>query len=143
MIDAAGYFDALTVETALLELQEEPLFSYSSQVTLATIANSDVVAAIKPGFKCKIISASFTPTIAVTTAAKAATLTVKINTTALTGGVVALTSANSNTKGTMVAGTTVTALNAVIATDTVNVVASSVTTFVEGEGMINILFGRA
>ncbi len=141
--DTAGYFDGATVEAALIELTEEPLFSYSSQVTLATVANSDVVAAFKPGFKCKIISAQFTPTIAVSTSAKAATLTVKINTTAVTGGVMALTSANCNTKGTQVAGTTVTAANAVIATDTVNVVASSVTAFTEGEGMINILFGRA
>ena len=141
--DAAGYYGAGTVEAALVEVTEEPIFCYSSQVTLSTIANSDVVAAIKPNFKCKIIAVQFTPTIAVSTSAKAATLTTKINTTAVTGGVLALTSSNCNTKGTQVAGTTVTGAQSVGATDTVNVVASSVTTFVEGEGMINILFGRA
>lgn len=74
-----------------------------------------------------------------TTAAKAATLTVQINGTAVTGGVIALTSANTATSGAAVASTAITANNGTqTAGLTVEVAVSSVTAFVEGDGYVEL-----
>lgn len=107
-------------------------------VTLANVANGDLVAALPLGFGGRISKISFLVTSAVTTASKAATLTPKIGSTALTGGVLSLTSANCTPIGTVVAATAITALNTFVSTDTITITASSVTAFVEGEGVLVI-----
>ncbi len=142
--DSAGYFAAATVEAALVELTEEPFFSVSCPIAaLSTVADADVLMRFKPLFKCKIVGMSVQATTAVTTGAKATTLTPKIGGVSVTGGVCALTSANLNAKGAAVYGTAVTAANAVSASAEVTVVASATTTFVEGAANVTIFFGRA
>jgi hypothetical protein len=69
--------------------------------------------------------------------AKAATMTVQINGTAVTGGVITLTSANTATSGAAVASTAITALNGTQTPNlTVEVAVSGVTAFVEGDGYV-------
>lgn len=110
----------------------------SIPINLATVANGDVVTNFTPGFVGSIAAVQFVVTTAVTTAAKAATLNVEINTTNVTGGVVSLTSANCTPLGATVAGTAVTANNTFDANDTISIEASSVTAFVEGAGVLLI-----
>jgi len=71
---------------------------------------------------------------AVTTAAKASTATAQVNGVSVTGGVVALTSANCTPSGAAVAGTAITAGNTGTADQTVGVVMSATTAFAEGNG---------
>lgn len=109
----------------------------SFPIALAGItAAGDVVTNYTMGFKGRIISLTFAVQTVVTTAAKAASLNAEIGTTDLTGGVVALTSANCTPAGALVAGSAVTANNAFTATGTVSIEAASVTAFAEGSGVL-------
>lgn len=109
----------------------------SFPIALAGItAAGDVVTNYPAGFKGRILSLNFAVQTVVTTAAKAASLNAEIGTTNVTGGVVALTSANCTPAGALVAGSAVTALNAFAKTDTLSIEAASVTAFVEGSGVL-------
>lgn len=103
---------------------------------LATVADGDVLTALTVGYKFKILSVDAFVTNEVTTASKATTLNVEIGTIDLTGGVVALTSANTATLGAKIAGSAVTAANTGTAADTISVEASSTTAFAEGGVML-------
>jgi hypothetical protein len=116
----------------------EPMQVISIPITLANVADGDVLTAYTPGFKGSIISVDFAVTTAVTTAAKASTLNIEIGTTNVTGGAVAITSAGATPLGAIIAGTAVTAANAFGATDTISIEAASTTTFVEGAGVLLI-----
>jgi hypothetical protein len=105
-------------------------------IILSKVSAADVLTAYTPGYKFKLLSASFAVSSPATTAAKAATLGLKIGSTSVTGGSIALTSANSTPLGALVAGSSITAANTGSATDTITVAATSVTAFVEGEGML-------
>ena len=105
-------------------------------INLATLADGDVLTTFTPGFSGKITSVDFRVHAAATTGSKAATLNLEIGTTNLTGGVVALTSANCTPAGAAVAGSAVTAANVFGPTDTISIEASSVTAFVEGTGWL-------
>lgn len=105
-------------------------------IALAGITAAGDVATFTPGFAGRVESVQFTIQTAVTTAAKAASLNLEIGSTNLTGGVVALTSANCTPAGATVAGTAVTAANVFTATDVLTVEAASVTAFVEGSGSL-------
>lgn len=107
-------------------------------LTLAELADGDIITTLTPGYKFKILAVDFFVEKAVTTGSKASTLNLEIGTTNLTGGAVALTSANCTPKGAKVAGTAVTAGNTGSATDTISVEAASTTTFVEGSGWLVI-----
>ena len=112
---------------------------FNLPVNLASITGAgDVLTTWTPGFAGKIISLDFAVTVPVTTAAKAATLNAEIGTTNLTGGTVALTSANCTPLGAIVAGAAITAANSFSATDTVSIEAASVTAFSEGAGVLII-----
>lgn len=100
--------------------------------------NVDVVTGLVLGHKFKIITADFFVTKVVSTAAKAATLNLEIGTTDLTGGVIALTSANCTPLGAKVAGTSITANNTGSATDAISLEASGVTAFAEGDGFVRL-----
>jgi len=104
-------------------------------VNFAGLSNADVVTTYTPGFKFKILGVSMGVQKAATTAAKACTLTTYINATPVTGGVLALTSANMTPKGVVLAGTSVTAANTGTSSDTITITGSS-TAFVEGDGWI-------
>jgi len=110
-------------------------------VKLSKVANGDVVTEYTPGFPGAIKKVSFLVTDPVTTADKAATLNLEINSTNLTGGVLALTSANCTPLGKVIDATAITGNNVFDADDTISVEASSVTAFVEGEGLLLIVLG--
>lgn len=102
-------------------------------ITLAQITGAgDVLTTYTPGYKFKLLSVSAAVVEAVTTAAKAVSLNLEIGTTNVTGGVVALTSANCTPLGAVVAGSAITAANTGSASDTISVEAASVTAFAEG-----------
>ena len=103
---------------------------------LAAIADGDLVTNLPLTFAGTITQVEFRVTTLVSTGAKATTLNLEINTTNLTGGAVALTSANCNAVGNVVAGTAVTAGNTFVAGDTLSVEAASTTTFIEGVGIL-------
>jgi hypothetical protein len=84
----------------------------------------------------QVLSALFRTAKPASTAAKLATLTVGISGVAVTGGVMALTTANQNTIGGTVAASAITALNLGAAGSTLEVTASAVTAFVEGDGWV-------
>ena len=108
-------------------------------ILLATIANGDLLTTITPGFAGKIIGFSAAVTAAATTAAKLSTLNIEIGTTNLTGGSLALTSANMTPLGAVVEATAITAANVFTATDTISIEAASTTAFVEGSIVLTIL----
>jgi len=90
-------------------------------------------------FKGRLDSYRFSVFSKVTTAAKAATLTPKIVTaaavsTVMTGGVLALTSANCTPEGAQVPATAITGLNKFNRGDTLVFTVSALTAFTEGTG---------
>lgn len=104
-------------------------------VDLATITGAqDVVTSFRPGFDGTIEDVSFVMDKPVTTAAKLATLTPFVNAVAVTGGVLALTSAAATPKGKVIQGTAITAGAAIKAADTLSLKATAVTAFTEGSG---------
>lgn len=107
-------------------------------VNLVTVADGDVLTTYTPGYKFKILSVDAAVTNEVTTADKASTLNVEIGTTNLTGGAVALTSANTATLGAVVAGSAVTAANTGAADATISIEAASTTAFAEGQVVVLI-----
>lgn len=109
-------------------------------INLATLANGDTVTEFSFGVRGRIIKWWFEVMVAVTTAAKAATLNLEVGSTNLTGGTIALTSANCTPHGVKVEqGSAFTAGMAFGASDTISVEASSVTAFAEGNGTLHIL----
>ncbi len=103
---------------------------------LATITAADVITEVHPGIDGYLDYVEFVTTIAVTTAAKLASLNFEIGTTDVTGGVIALTSAAATPKGKVVAGSAITANNRLTKDSTLSLEASAVTAFVEGEGYV-------
>lgn len=108
-------------------------------VTLSALANAQSYK-FTPGVAGRIKSVQFMVTTAVTTGAKAATLTPKIATVACTGGVVSLTSANCTPIGAEVDGTAITGANTFTSSQQISIDVSAVTTFVEGAGVIYVNF---
>lgn len=105
---------------------------------LTGLANAQVWKVAIP-YNFVVTAALFRVGVAVTTGAKAATLTVQVNGVAVTGGVMALTSANCTPCGAAVAATAITAANGSGAVgQTVEVAVSSVTAFVEGSGYVEL-----
>jgi hypothetical protein len=108
-------------------------------INLASITtNMDVLTTWTPGFAGVITKVTFAVTVPVTTGSKLTTLTTFIGSTAVTGGVCALTSATCTPLGALVAGTSVTAANSFGATDTISVKSTSTTAFAEGAGVLII-----
>lgn len=130
--DNSGGNAAAAAIAAGVGVQTLPFF-----LNLASIAaNGDLLTDYVPGYRFKILAVDFRVCKPVTTAAKLASLNLEIGTTNLTGGVVALTSANATPAGVAVAGTAVTANNVGTATDAFSVEASGVTAFAEGDGWL-------
>jgi predicted RecA/RadA family phage recombinase len=110
----------------------------SIPVTLANIADGDLVTAITPGFAGTVLRTQFVVTAAVTTGGKAADLNLEIGSTNVTGGVVALTSAAATPLGKTIAGTAVTGTATFTASDTISVEAANTVGFSEGAGVLMI-----
>lgn len=105
---------------------------------LASITAADIVAAFRPGVDGVVENIEFIANKPVTTGSKLASLNAKINSTALTGGVVALTSANCTPMGARVAGSQITAGASIGKKDTLSITAATVTAFVEGSGTLYV-----
>lgn len=111
----------------------------SAHFLLAGFANSQEFQ-FDPGYAGKLISINARVGVPASTAAKAATLTGRVNAGALGGGgVVALTSANCATAGAQVAGSAVTGANSFTNAQTVGFTVGSVTAFVEGSVFVEML----
>ncbi len=118
----------------------------SIPVTLAEIAAGNLVQPFVPGFEGHILAAQFVVTTPATTAAKAATLQPQITPSGgaaanTTGGAIGLTTANCGALGDVVAGSAITGANAFGAKDSIGVVASGVTAFAEGAGVLLLTLG--
>ncbi len=111
-------------------------------LTLAKLADGDIVTTYTPGFNGRIKALDFVTHDPVTTASKLSTLNAEIGTTNVTGGTVALTSAACTPLGKIVAGAAITALAAFKDTDTISIEASSTTTFIEGDGVLLLKLGK-
>jgi hypothetical protein len=109
-------------------------------INLADIASGDLLTNYLIGHRFKLLSFDFRVSKPATTGAKAATLNLEIGSpgTDVTGGVIALTSANCTPQGVAVAGTAITAANVGLATDVMSIEASAVTAFIEGNGWMLI-----
>ena len=105
---------------------------------LATVADGDVLTTYLPGHKFKILAFDTYVTNEVTTGSKLSTLNLEIDTTDVTGGAVALTSANCATLGAKVAGSAVTAANTGTSAQTISIEAASTTAFSEG-GVVAVI----
>jgi hypothetical protein len=149
---AAANSDGYIIGTALSAASSGEVFSllithrgrrrahvFNLPITLANITGAgDVLTDFTPGFSGRIVKTQFSVSTRATTASKAVTLNLEIGTADLTGGTIALTTANCGTLGAVVAGTAVTAANTFSATDTISVEASSVTAFAEGAGTLHV-----
>ena len=113
----------------------------SIPIKLSKVADGDVVTDIIPGFAGTISKVQFLVTDPVTTATKLTTLGLEIGAVAVTGGAVALTSANCTLLGKAIAGTAITATNVFTNAQKISVVASATTAFIEGEGVLMITLG--
>lgn len=116
--------------------------TFAFPIELASVAAADVVSAFRPGVDGVIENIEFVVNKPVTTASKLATLSLKIGSTAVTGGAVALTSALATPQGARIAGSQITAANRIAKKDSLTVVAASVTAFVEGNGTLYVRIRR-
>lgn len=118
-----------------LDVQDGNLIEVLSfPVTLASVSAADVVTNYPLGFDGTIESFAYLAGSPATTAAKLASFNLEINTTDVTGGVIALTTALATPLGKLTQSTAITALNVFTAADTISIEASAVTAFVEGNG---------
>lgn len=111
-------------------IQTIPIFVNLAQITATTIFS------YTPGYAFKVLAIQFSVEIAVTTAAKAVTLTPTVNGSGVTGGALALTSANCTPKGATVSGSAISGGNTGTSAQTLGIAASSVTAFSEGTGWV-------
>lgn len=109
------------------------VFTLAIPITLAQIVGAgDVLTTYTPGFRFKLLSFDARVVEVVTTGGDAASLNLEIGAVNVTGGVIALTSANSTPLGAAIAGTAITGNNIGTAADTISIESSSVTAFAEG-----------
>lgn len=114
--------------------------SKSFHYNLADIADGDIGTEFVPGYAGRIGKFYAVATKAASTASKLTTLNLEIGTTNLTGGALALTSANMTPIGAKVDASAITAGNTFSATDAISIEASSTTAFAEGEVELVIEF---
>jgi len=103
--------------------------------SMALLVNSQLWETVIP-YAFQVNSANFRCDIAITTGAKAATLTTRINTAATTGGVISVSGTYAT--GASQAGTAITAANTGTAGQTLEIIASAVTAFTEGYGHVEL-----
>lgn len=111
-------------------------------ITLAKLANGDIVTDYTPGFNGRVKGIDFIVHDPATTGSKASTLNAEIGTTNITGGTVALTSANCTPLGAVVSGSAITGAAGFTKTDTISIEAASTTAFIEGTGALVIKLGK-
>lgn len=111
--------------------------SFPIQLAAMTTSAADLVTNYTPGYKFKILAVDFVTTTLGAGAGATQTVNMEIGTTNLTGGVMTITLASTDTLGEISAGTAVTAANTGSSTDTISIeVAASGTVFTAGAGII-------
>lgn len=132
---AAGTKLALNVD----QVDGNDIVLLTIPINLATItAAGDVVTEIRPGIYGTIEYWEFVVVQPVTTAAKLATLNLEIDTTNVTAGTIALTSAAATPLGKVIPGAAITGANVLVPESKLSIEAASVTAFVEGTGFVVI-----
>jgi hypothetical protein len=126
------------IEVSLPVWASAPVFYQVPVFLMTAIADGDLVTAVRPGIDGYITHWYWVQNAAVTTAAKLSTLNLEINTTNLTGGTIALTSAACTPMGKMVASSRITGANRITKADSLSVEAASTTAFIEGSGHLVI-----
>jgi len=124
--------------TVGLDVVEDGRVTYLQfPIKLARITSAtDVVTEFRPCLAGVIEDVQFIVTDPVVTGSKAITLNLEIDTTNLTGGVLALTSAALTPLGKVVSSTAITGGNTLVRESKLSVEASSVTAFADGEGVL-------
>lgn len=105
---------------------------------LVDIATGDIVTEFRPGIAGTIEYWEFVQMKPVTTGSKLASLNLEIDTTNVTGGVIALTSALCTPMGKVIPCSDITALNVLTRDSKLSIEASGVTAFAEGSGYVII-----
>lgn len=103
---------------------------------MVKIADADLLTDFIPGFAGKILAIDWWQEDPVTTAAKLSNLTVDVEATPTTGGVLALTSALCTPLGKIINGSAITALNVFTAAEKITIKGDTTTAFVEGSGAV-------
>lgn len=106
------------------------------------IANGDFATNIPLNFNGRVKGFRWVQGVPVTTGSNLATINLEINTTNLTGGTIAMTSATCTPLGAVIEAAAITDGAGFKAGDTISIEASSVTAFVEGSGHFEIDFGQ-
>lgn len=109
-----------------------PLAAFSA------IANGDLVTEIRPGIEGTIEYWELVVGAPVTTGSKLATLNLEIDTTNVTGGTIAMTSAGATPMGKVIPCADITGNNVLTRESLLSIEASSVTAFAEGDGYVVI-----
>lgn len=130
--DSSGGTAAPTTGVAAVAFKETILIPLGA---MSLVANTVAYSVAIP-YAFTVSSVLFRADVPITTGAKAATLTTGIAGTPMTGGVMAVAGAYAT--GATQAGSAVTALNVGAAGDTIDIVASAVTAFVEGTGHVEV-----
>lgn len=139
--DEAAITDSTTGTSGSTAAAGTGVTTVSIPITLAsmTTAAADLVTNYVPGYKFKILKVDFVTTTLGTGTSASQVLNLEIGTTNVTGGVVTVALADTDTLGKLTAGTMVTAANTGSATDTLSVeVAASGTVFTAGSGVLLI-----
>lgn len=107
------------------------------QLAAMTTSAAELISAYTPGYKFKILSATFTTTTIGAGSGASQVVGLKIGSTAVTGGAATLTLSGTNTLGKLTAATAITADNTGTSSDTITVtVAGSGTVFTGGAGIL-------
>lgn len=107
------------------------------QLAAMTTAAADLMTNYTPGYAFELLSAEFVTTTLGTGTSASQVLNLEIGTTNVTGGVLTLLLADTNTLGKKTAATAITAANVGTASDTISLeVAASGTVFTAGAGML-------
>lgn len=128
-----------TAYTSTKDTGNGGIYPLSFHQTLSTVSAADVITEVVMPHAFKLVRVDMVINAAVTTGSKNATITPKIDGTAVTGGALALTSANCTPKGKVLTVTPTDVLVggnniAYAAGSKLSFTASSVTAFVEGSG---------
>ncbi len=109
------------------------------QLAAMTTSAADLITNYTPGYAFKVLSVDFRTTTLGAGSSASQVLNLEIGTTNLSGGVVTVTEASTDTLGEASAGTSVTANNVGTSSDTISVeVAASGTVFTDGAGVLLI-----
>ena len=133
---------ASTPYVSTKRVSQAGIYTLNFNTPLASLAAADFVTEYTIPHAFKVIDIRSMPTVAATTAAKAATLTVKIDGVAVPGASLAMTTANQTPIGKVTTASATdqkpNGLNYGAAGSKISVTGSSVTAFIEGSSTISI-----